>query len=243
MALQGDLRDMAVADLIQHNCQESRTARLELLSGTGKGTAVLFLEGGQVVHASMRDQEGEEVVFEVLDWEDGAFNLELGVAPPKRTIHSSYTTLLLEGLRRHDERDTILPLSYFPEKQNVGASAEARAGNLMGPRPSERLIADIRAIEGVNGVVFAAQDGVVIAQALEGHPEKEAAVAVFVGYAAKRVGQSLGLGELLWGTVAIGKETFMIVEQPDYYIGILLQEGSSPALVSTRVEALLRAGA
>jgi predicted regulator of Ras-like GTPase activity (Roadblock/LC7/MglB family) len=105
---------------------------------------------------------------------------------------------------------------------------------------SERL-QGLKAIEGVTGVVIAARDGVVLEHALEGDPEKEGAVAVFVGYAAAQVGQSLALGNFEWGTVAIGKETMLVVEQPDYYVGLLLEEKASPALVASKMEGLFRA--
>ncbi len=104
---------------------------------------------------------------------------------------------------------------------------------------SERL-QSLRAIEGVTGVVIAARDGVVLEHALDGDPDKEGAVAVFVGYAAAQVGESLALGNFEWGTVAIGKETMLVIERPDFYVGLLLAEKASPALVASKLEGLLR---
>ena len=103
---------------------------------------------------------------------------------------------------------------------------------------SER-IQNLKAIEGVAGVVIAARDGVVLEHSLDGDPDKEGAVAVFVGYAAAQVGQSLALGNFEWGTVAIGKETMLVVEQPDFYVGLLLEEKASPALVASKLEGVL----
>jgi predicted regulator of Ras-like GTPase activity (Roadblock/LC7/MglB family) len=236
MALQGSLQDMSVADLIQHNCQEGRTARIDLRR-TGDGrTAVLYLEQGQIVHAESQGESGEEIVYQVLAWGDGSFSVEPGQPPPAHSIQRSYAGLLLEGMRRIDEGT-----AEVDAPQAAGSSAGGKAGRSSAKEEgsmSERL-QGLRSIEGVMGVVIAARDGVVLEHALEGDPDKEGAVAVFVGYAAAQVGQSLALGTFEWGTVAIGKETMLVVEQPDFYVGLLLEEKASPALVASKLAGVL----
>jgi predicted regulator of Ras-like GTPase activity (Roadblock/LC7/MglB family) len=236
MALQGSLQDMSVADLIQHNCQEGRTARIDLRRGGDGQTAVLYLEQGQIVHAESQGESGEEIVYRVLAWTEGAFSVEPGQPAPAHTIQRSYAGLLLEGMRRIDEGTAEGDAS-----QAAGSSAGGKAGRSSAKEEgsmSERL-QGLRSIEGVTGVVIAARDGVVLEHALEGDPDKEGAVAVFVGYAAAQVGQSLALGNFEWGTVAIGKETMLVVEQPDFYVGLLLAEKASPALVASKLAGVL----
>jgi predicted regulator of Ras-like GTPase activity (Roadblock/LC7/MglB family) len=231
MSMQGNLRDMSVADLIQHNCQEGRTARIEFKQAEGLPVAVLFLDQGQLVHAEMGGEQGEEVVYRVLEWGEGTFNLEPGVSPSARTISRSYAGILLEGMRRIDEASleaasaAASPAAESPESEEGPMSAQVR---------------DLKAIDGVVGVVIAARDGVVLAHEVEGDPEKEGAVAVFVGFAAAQVGQALALGDFEWGTVAVGKDTVLVVEQPDYYIGLMLDEKASPALVASKLESVLK---
>ncbi len=72
--MKGQLQDMAVADIIQHNCQDRKTARVSLKMG-GK-RAQLFFKNGNVVHASSGKQEGEEVIYEVINWDKGSFDLK-----------------------------------------------------------------------------------------------------------------------------------------------------------------------
>lgn len=99
--MHGNLRDMTVADLIQHNCQDRRTARLAL---EHRGQAAeLFFRDGRVVHAACGDVQGEEAVYRLLNWEDGHFQLENGVEPPAASIRRSWSALLLEGASRLDE--------------------------------------------------------------------------------------------------------------------------------------------
>lgn len=101
MGMQGNLHDMAIADLIQHNCQDRKTALLTIDIGNNKSN--LYFHNGKIVHATSPDHQGEEAVFEILQYEEGAFNLELGVESPEVTITHSWTSLLIEGARRIDE--------------------------------------------------------------------------------------------------------------------------------------------
>jgi len=80
----------------------------------------------------------------------------------------------------------------------------------------------------------------VLAHDLEGDAEKEGAVAVFVGNAANQVGEALALGTFERGVVAIGKDRMLVLEQPDYYVGLLLGERASPALVTSQAESIFR---
>jgi predicted regulator of Ras-like GTPase activity (Roadblock/LC7/MglB family) len=103
MGMQGNLRDMAIADLIQHNCLDRKTAQLKI-EHSGQ-QAVLYFEDGNVAHAMLGDQTGEDVVYQILRWEDGSFDVEAGIKPPRTTITRSWSGLLLEGARRLDENE------------------------------------------------------------------------------------------------------------------------------------------
>jgi predicted regulator of Ras-like GTPase activity (Roadblock/LC7/MglB family) len=101
MAMQGSLKDMSVADIIQHQCQDRKTA---MLTVERKGvSARIFFKDGSVVHAASGSLIGEEVVYETLVWEDGAFTLELGSPSPEISIKRNWSSLLLEGAKRMDE--------------------------------------------------------------------------------------------------------------------------------------------
>jgi hypothetical protein len=39
----------------------------------------------------------------------------------------------------------------------------------------------------------------------------------------------------------MGKSTMLILEQPDYHVGLMLDERASPALVATHAESILTA--
>ncbi len=120
MGMQGNLKDMAVADLIQHNCQDNKTAKM-LIQNAGVEAALFFKEG-QVVHAALNGHEGEEVVFQILAWNEGTFMLETGMEAPVKTITRSWSSLLLEGARRLDEgqleQTKVTEVSQMAQKLN-----------------------------------------------------------------------------------------------------------------------------
>lgn len=101
MAINGALKDMSVADLIQSYCQDKKTAHVSIQSNGSQ--AEIYIQDGQVVHAVSDEYWGDEAVYEVLAWEEGEFSLETGVDAPEITIERNWPGLLLEGAKRLDE--------------------------------------------------------------------------------------------------------------------------------------------
>ena len=162
--MQGDLQVMTVADLIQHNCQDGKTACLTI-NRNGQQAAIFFKEGN-VVHAVLDNNKGEEVVYEILAWEDGQFTLEMGKAPPTTTIKRSWSGLLLEGARRLDESvDETINISTnnsITENQEeilMAAQRKTKSGRLA--EALEELLVDSSditgaAVVGTDGLVYSA---------------------------------------------------------------------------------------
>jgi predicted regulator of Ras-like GTPase activity (Roadblock/LC7/MglB family) len=116
MGIQGNLKDMALADLIQHTCQDRKTAQLEIQHRGEQ--AMLFFKDGNLVHAQSGGETGEEVVYRILQWNEGSFSLEPGVEPPSTSIARGWSSLLLEGARRLDETKHEPPkVDFVPSVQ------------------------------------------------------------------------------------------------------------------------------
>ena len=217
MPLEGNLKDLSLANLIQLNCQEMNEVKItvEYLGKEG----VIFCSSGNIVHASTGQLTGEEAIYELLRWDGGTFFLQNGIAPPERTIDRNWNSLLLEGMQRIDEG---------------GASMEDRLN---------KLAHDSSEMASVSGSVVVARDGTVLAEAVESNAEKEGAVAVFTGNAAGQIGEAMALGAFDWGVVSMGQDRMLVLEQPDFFVGLLLTEQASPALVAAKVEETLAAWA
>lgn len=166
MAMQGNLKDMAVADLVQHNCQDRKTAQLTIYHHGEE--ANLFFKDGNVVHAFLNNTQGEEAVYQILGWVDGTFALETGVMPPEISIQRSWSSLLIEGARLLDE-DQLTDDNLFAVEQSFSepeVKEMAQLDDLLKKMSGE-----------VNGFIAAAvvgMDGLSIAQHAKGKVDPDA---------------------------------------------------------------------
>ena len=153
MAVRGELRDMDLSSIISINCNEMNQARL-LIRHQGREASIFFQEGN-IVHMSLGSQEGEEVIDELLRWEEGAFELEQGIPAPRRTVTTGWSELLLEGMQRLDE----------------GAALEASLGKMevkeMAAKKRSQVLADtlstlLAGSADIQGAAVVSQDGLVM---------------------------------------------------------------------------------
>ena len=90
-------------DLVQTLSHSRKTARIEVRRGDGE-QAVVFTDGGRIVHAIAGDLLGEEAVYRIISWEDdGGFVVHPETDAPAPTIHVATDAVLMEGCRRLDE--------------------------------------------------------------------------------------------------------------------------------------------
>ncbi|HEX2980744.1 MAG TPA: DUF4388 domain-containing protein [Anaerolineaceae bacterium] len=111
--MQGSIREMSIADIIQHNCQDRKIA--ELVVSNDGSEAHLYFRDGAIVHAVMGPLVGEEVIYHVLSWADGAFILEPNINCAETTIKKHWTNLLLEGAKRIDEYRNVSGRMFTPD--------------------------------------------------------------------------------------------------------------------------------
>lgn len=228
MPIEGTLKELSLTNIVQLNCTEMNTATVSL---TYEGrTGIVCFADGAIVHAAVGDVVGEEAVYELLSWPDGSFVVEAGTMPAERTVSTSWNSLLLEGLRRVDEEQASVerPAEVSPAMESPEAADEMVT-----------LAHELSSVMGVEGSVIISRDGIVLASDIDGNPEKEGAVAVFVGNAADELGSAMSLTPFDWGLVIMGKDRMLIMERPAFFAGLSLSEKASPALVSAEAAKIL----
>jgi len=108
MAIEGLLTEIDLPTLIQLACQDKNDVRLHLRLGDEQ--VYMFFADGNIVHAQVQiagkseTQQGEEVVYQTLGWQEGEFTMESGVRSPAVTIDIPWSALLVQGLQRYDEQ-------------------------------------------------------------------------------------------------------------------------------------------
>ena len=102
-ALFGSMSQLSVADLLQTAEVGRRSGSVTFQHDNEKGR--LWLQDGQVISAEIQGGlEGKEAVYELATWETGTFEADFGSVDVEPKFCTSPSELLLEAMRRLDER-------------------------------------------------------------------------------------------------------------------------------------------
>lgn len=100
--LRGNLKSISLVDVIQLLHVNRKTGKLFV--SEGKRAGVLYIGGGEVVHAETPNAVGESAAFEILEWESGEFEFVASAGKPPASIRRSVPDLLMESARTSDSR-------------------------------------------------------------------------------------------------------------------------------------------
>lgn len=112
--LTGDLAHVPAPQVVQSMSMYKMTGRLTV--SQGQGTAEIFFENGEPVHASTSSSAGDEAIFEILSWTEGLFAFENKIMTQERTVTDRMDSLLLRGVEL---------LDYEASLKKTGCSADS----------------------------------------------------------------------------------------------------------------------
>ena len=175
MALVGNLKDLKLANIVQLNCMEKNEAvfTLDLRQKVGK----IYFADGNIVHATFGNMEGEPAVHQILKINEGPFKVENDVPPPKRTITTPWSNLLLEGLRIIDE------------------ATEAKGDALT------KFSKDIKNVNGVNGVLICSLSGEILMEEGIANGKRASAAMAFLTRKIEKIGRASKCGTFKTGSI------------------------------------------
>ena len=104
-SLTGRLAELSIAELLQTLHLAGKTAVVNIDAGLVKGS--IGLVDGNVLTATLEDKVGEEAFYELLALPQGSFEVRIGEQPDEPNLSESTEFLLLEALRRLDERRRV----------------------------------------------------------------------------------------------------------------------------------------
>jgi hypothetical protein len=213
--VRGKLRSMSLPSIVQINCTERNQARLRIKRQGQEGS--IFFADGEVVHAVLDSRVGEEVVYELLTWENGDFELEMGVSPPEQTIATSWSGLLLEGMRQVDEQTAGLEELDAPQRQQqhkeIGKMATRKRSEVL----DEILSTLLSTSADIDGAIVVSNEGLVMASNLPRGADATrfgASAAALLGLS-KRTTPTLGRGDFTQGLVQGANGNVIIVGAGD----------------------------
>ena len=98
----GKIFGLQLTDIIQMNCLSRLTTVLIITRDGEKG--IIYVNEGEIIHAECGEQKGTEAFYSILSWQEGEFVSNIGFIPPIQTIYQNWEHLLIEAMRRNDER-------------------------------------------------------------------------------------------------------------------------------------------
>lgn len=112
--LAGDLDKMPLPDLLQTAATNGQSGHVLIRGGDtrhgGGRTGEIWLRDGRVIDAELEAQGGQpalaslDALYELLTWQEGTFAVDFGPVSVPETIADSTPHLVLEAMRRLDER-------------------------------------------------------------------------------------------------------------------------------------------
>jgi len=235
MAMTGTLAEVSLSDLIQVVCIEKDAARLTLENETG--SAIIYFDDGEIVHAQSGSRSGPEALYEVLGWKNGEFRLEKGLRTSNRTVHGRWTAHMLEGMVRLDtgrlKQQVEGAAAGAPDpvpSQPAPAPAPAPAAPVdSGADEDREFLRRMQEIQGVTEVVVVNSDGTASTAAPPEQTEEEGALTAYLGNAAEEIGKAMVLGSLKGVTAAVSDTRHLVFDCGDCYVGLRLAEGGNAA--------------
>lgn len=105
--IQGRLEEMSIVDLMQSLEMGQKSCRLTIRRGPEE--CEMFFSTGQCRHARLGPVEGDEVVYQVVSWIEGDFEIDFNATSDRTSTTRSTTGLLMEAMRLVDEanRDAV----------------------------------------------------------------------------------------------------------------------------------------
>lgn len=101
MALKGTLSDLGLVTLLQFPNSSRRSGLLSIVVDNKQ--ADLYYVDGNLVHATLGDLTGQQVLVEMVDWKDGSFTFETGITSDEVTIKKDLHRLIMWALKERDE--------------------------------------------------------------------------------------------------------------------------------------------
>ena len=98
----GSLQEMGFMETVQILANREKDALIKL-TDKDNNQATVYLHAGEIIYASYKNLEGESAVYELLNWEDGFFQVDTPKKLPERNVFGSTEAIMLEGCRLLDE--------------------------------------------------------------------------------------------------------------------------------------------
>lgn len=123
----GQVRGIPIHSLLQMLESDEKTCTLKIRAK--ERTGLIFVEKGVIVAAETGELENEDAVYAIITWEDASVELRYYNGKRPRTIEKPLISLIMEGFRLKDERDSLKEKQESEQKPKLELKHISTAGN------------------------------------------------------------------------------------------------------------------
>lgn len=128
----GNILDIDLFDFVQMIILARKQKLISITDPVTMQMGLLYLKGGDVVHAECGAMQGEQAFFTIMAMKSGIFSDMPWIDPPTRTINAPFNHLLMEAARIQDESQaniqdleaTVEAVKKIMEKQKTGENQD-----------------------------------------------------------------------------------------------------------------------
>lgn len=229
----GTVAGVGLTDVIQIKALSGVTSALRVKEGKSQG--IIYFEEGRIVHAICDDLEGEEAFYKIMEFNGGILDSINVTNLPSPTISSPVEALLMEGVRRMDEKSVLAKAEEVSaNKDRVEEAAEEKAKKEDVMADLKDVLTEFTNIPGVNTACLVGRDGFLLDSiAISGIDTEMIGAIASSGFgASESMGTQLGKGALSMSMIEykdgpvmlspVGTDAFLVVvAEKDANLGMI----------------------
>ncbi len=221
---QGAVAGLSLTDVIQLKGQNRYTGCITVEYGTQEGA--IYFADGEIIHAELGDDVGEQAIYQIIKWPGGTFNIHPEMTSTVCTIHYRTDFLLLEALRRLDE-------------ERAGAQGSGKDSPAVTPRRTmSKVAARLMDIPGLTYAVLVDKDGAPV-QDTSIEAAALSAKGVFMATSGNQLGALMGLGEIKAAAIQTKNFHLLMYDSKHHYLSIAVNSESDLESVEGEIKTVL----
>jgi predicted regulator of Ras-like GTPase activity (Roadblock/LC7/MglB family)/CheY-like chemotaxis protein len=229
----GTVAGVGLTDVIQIKALSGINSALRVKDGDRQG--IIYFENGEVVHAICDDLEGEEAFYQIMEFTGGLLDSINVTTVPEHTITAPVGVLLIEGMRRSDEKNATENVAESSDNENRVVEVEEDNANKEDDMADLKdVLTEFTNIPGVNTACLVGRDGFLLDSiAISGIDTEMIGAIASSGFgASEAMGAQLGKGTLSMSMIEyddgpvmlspIGADAFLVVvAEKDANLGMI----------------------
>lgn len=223
---QGAVAGLSLTDVIQLKGHNKYTGCITVEYGSSSGA--IYFADGEIIHAELGTETGEEAIYQIIKWPGGTFNIHPEMTSNVCTIHYRTDFLLLEALRRLDE-----------ERAGAKSSGGDSGSPSVTPRRTmSKVAARLQEIDGVTYSVLLDKEGTPL-QDSSIEAAALAAKGLFLATNGNRFGTLMGLGDIKAAAVQTKNFHLLAYDSKHHYLSIAIKPESNLEAVEGEIKSAL----